>query len=254
MFLPPGFDRPTALEAVDLIGQAYGQFSSFVAGLPWNLSGNYDLLQVLSANPTGPFGQVEPFGFVARNRATRDLFVTFRGAVSLEDWLSSFTFPQVPHPMGGSVEAGFYQIYRQCSAELIQGVLGAGPAPNVTVTGHSLGGALATLAIRDLMAAGLTPQMYNFASPRVGDPAFAKIFNAQAPVVWRVVNTEDIVTNLPFATVVLSTSSVPRTALWSTLLVWHVCDYEHIGAPVSFTTQLGSIDLNHSLSTYASAL
>jgi hypothetical protein len=121
MFLPPGFARRTALEAVDLIGQAYAQFSSFEAGLPWNLSGNYDLLQILSANPTGPFGRVEPFGFVARDRATLDLFVTFRGAKSLEDWLSSFTFPQVPHPMGGSVEAGFL---RDLSAMLGRGDAG----------------------------------------------------------------------------------------------------------------------------------
>jgi triacylglycerol lipase len=136
----------------------------------------------------------------------------------------------------------------------MRGVLGAGPAPNVFVTGHSLGGALATLAMCDLMAARPTAQMYNFASPRVGDPAFARLFNAQAPIVWRIANTEDIVTNLPLATAVLSTSSVPRTALWRTVLVWYLCDYEHVGAPVSFTTQLGSIDLNHSLSTYASAL
>src|SRR5271165_3911993 len=124
MFLPPGFDRPTALEAVGLIAQAYDQFSNFEGGIPWNLHGAYDLLQILSASPTGPFGRLEPVGFVARNRVSLDVFVTFRGAKSLEDWLSSFTFPQVPHPMGGSVEAGFYEIYQQCSADVIKGVGG----------------------------------------------------------------------------------------------------------------------------------
>ncbi len=69
---------------------------------------------------------------------------------------------------------------------------------------------------------------YNFASPRVGDPVFAGALNGGPVPTFRVVNTEDIVPDGP--------PSVIGTLI-----------YQHVGTPVDFTAQYGSIGDNHSL-------
>jgi triacylglycerol lipase len=265
MHLPPGFDNTLALEAADLVNQAYDQFEHFLQGASWSLQGNYDTLGLLAAKPEGLLARKEPFGFVARNGATGTIFVTFRGTKSLEDWLSDLTFPQVAHPWGAA-EQGFSFIYDQCSGDALAAVKNApaknpaamatAAAPGVVVTGHSLGAGLAILSTADLVNSGVAPaaQMYSFAGPRVGDLPFAAKFNSQVGVAWRIVNTEDVVTTVPLATPDLFASETPHTPLGMVLMLAKKLNYEHIGTPVSFTTHNGSIANNHAMQTYINAL
>jgi hypothetical protein len=78
---------------------------------------------------------------------------------------------------------------------------GGGDGWAVFLTGHSLGGALATLCAHDLAlrAWSRRPQlvMVNFGSPRVGNRAFAEDFNKLVPRAWRVVNRNDAVAAVP---------------------------------------------------------
>ena len=71
----------------------------------------------------------------------------------------------------------------------------------VAFTGHSLGGALATLAAFDIgcrYPEGLVNlKMYNFGSPRVGNGHFAKEFDKKVPDAWRIVNRNDAVATIP---------------------------------------------------------
>src|SRR5256885_868415 len=129
------------------------------------------------------------------NLTTQNVFVVFRGTQTPTDWLANLSFPQVPHAWG-MVEKGFSGLYQQCSVSVITAVKRVTGSPKVFVTGHSLGGALATLATADLAINGITAAMYNIASPRVGNAAFAGKFNSNGQVAasWRIVNTEDIVT------------------------------------------------------------
>jgi triacylglycerol lipase len=257
MELPPGFDKAVALEAASLVNRAYDQYQDFVKHTPWSLPADYENLGVLAAKPDVWFARKEPFGFVARNKATRDLFVTFRGTESLEDWLTDFTFPQEAHPWG-KVEDGFAHVYNQCSAD-VHTFVQAGATPgaqspaNVIVTGHSLGGALATLATADLVRSGASPQavMYTFASPRVGDRPFAREFDNRVLQRWRVANTEDIVPNLPLATVTLLH---PRSIFGLRLILARSFEYQHVGIPLSFTTHHGSIPANHAMQVYVDAV
>jgi triacylglycerol lipase len=251
MFLPPGFDKAIALEAATLVIQAYDQYVKFTHGLTWNLIGDYDTRQLLFGRPEGLLAKTEPFGFVAQNKTSRNVFVAFRGTQSLEDWMANLSFPQVSH-VWGSAESGFADLYNQCSVDVKAAVQNAGDAPNVFVTGHSLGGALATLATADLVSSGVRPQaaMYNIASPRVGDRAFAAKFNSQVTTRWRIVNTEDIVTTVPLATPTLAPGSHPHSPLGAVLVLANRLDYEHVGEAVTFTTHRGSIVGNHQMPTY----
>lgn len=255
MFLPPGFDRAIALEAAALVNQAYDQFDHFQLGQPWNLAGNYDTLGLLSAKPGGLFPRLEPFGFVARNQASRNVFVTFRGTEGLGDWISDFTFPQVRHPWGHA-EQGFTHLYDQCSANVQAFVRAAGAAPNVFVTAHSLGAGLAVLATADLVISKVAPNaaMYSFAGPRVGDLDFATQCNGQVALAWRIVYTEDIVTTVPIATPLLIGAGSPHSPVGIVLALARGLNYEHVGCPVSFTTHKGSIAANHAMQVYINAL
>lgn len=74
---------------------------------------------------------------------------------------------------------------------------------HVYVTGHSLGGALATLLALELSTSQLAKHgvisvtMYNFGSPRVGNRRFTDLFNAKVKDSWRVVNHRDIIPTVP---------------------------------------------------------
>ena len=254
MFFPGSFDLPMAREAGALVVQAYEQFQHVHAGEAWSLQGNYDFLGSFEADPPGLLSHTEPFGFVARNRTSGLTFVTFRGTQTLEDWFSNISFPQVPHSWG-KAEEGFAKLYAQCADKVHAGVRSAGAQSRVVTTGHSLGSALATLAAADLIQSGVIPttEMYNFASPRVGDRAFVAEFNRRIPQAWRIVNTEDIVTTVPIATPVLS-GGRPHTALAGILRLLHQLDYAHVGSPIDFTLHGGSIAANHDMNTYISAL
>ncbi|KAK6914191.1 Fungal lipase-like domain [Dillenia turbinata] len=74
---------------------------------------------------------------------------------------------------------------------------------HVYVTGHSLGGALATLLALELSLSQLAKRgainvtMYNFGSPRVGNRRFAEVYNEKVKDSWRVVNHRDIIPSVP---------------------------------------------------------
>ena len=74
-----------------------------------------------------------------------------------------------------------------------------GPSASVEITGHSLGGALATLYTLDNSRTDQlhAPMICTFASPFVGDGTFASAFNALGLTSWRVVNQPDIVPKIP---------------------------------------------------------
>jgi hypothetical protein len=73
----------------------------------------------------------------------------------------------------------------------------------IYVTGHSLGGALATLLALELSSNQLAKRgaisitMYNFGSPRVGNKRFADVYNEKVKDSWRVVNHRDIIPTIP---------------------------------------------------------
>lgn len=191
--------------------------------------------------------------FVARSPLA--VYVAFRGTANVENVFSDLSVALVEMPwlapQGGRVSArlpgtpvkwrdscaapvkghaGFVELYLSIRPLILDATMRAAAeaeeeqasAPVVCVTGHSLGGALATLFAADV-AANL-PQLhrrmcvYSYGSPRVGDENFARLFDASVPRSFRCRNKLDL---------------VPRLPLWSPAL-----KYKHVGREVVFRREL----------------
>ncbi len=156
-------------------------------------------------------GQIVTFGFLAVT-ASKELVAAIRGTDTILEWLHDASFLLVPIPIAGAhgyTEDGFTAVYRSLrtgspdgsptAKDSIKGYLDAGTAASVTICGHSLGGALATLLALDvaLNTSCRTPGVYTFASPRTGDHLFAGCYAAAVPDSFRIANRQDLVPQLP---------------------------------------------------------
>ncbi|KKY17792.1 extracellular protein [Phaeomoniella chlamydospora] len=65
------------------------------------------------------------------------------------------------------------------------------------IVGHSLGGAIATIAAGQLRTEGYPAGLFTFGSPRVGNPTTAEYISAQDGEQYRVTHTDDLVPKLP---------------------------------------------------------
>ncbi|KAJ9136058.1 hypothetical protein P3X46_033172 [Hevea brasiliensis] len=178
------------------------------------------------------------FGFVAVATdegklalGRRDIVVCWRGTVLKIEWFKDFDctltsasdiFPNTK----AKVHHGFHGIYATKDSDSTynktsarEQVLGAvrrlvdkyaelNEEVSITVTGHSLGAALATLNAMDIAANGYNKPSgsetvypvtaFVYASPRVGDKAFREVFTGLSDLhLLRLKNNKDIVPDLP---------------------------------------------------------
>jgi predicted lipase len=144
------------------------------------------------------------FGWVFQDVQAETVVVAFRGTSDLKDWKDDFdVLPEAYRPVEnyGTVHQGFQLVY-QSLADSVERLLEAAKldSKRLILTGHSLGAALSELAAPDILhhsGLGVTPEVQNFAGPRVGLPDFAKAFSAEIGTCFRVVNEWDIVPQLP---------------------------------------------------------
>ncbi|MBA0845230.1 hypothetical protein Goarm_000030 [Gossypium armourianum] len=152
----------------------------------------------------------------------RDVVVVFRGTATCLEWLENLraTLTSLPddvpnvgsHGGGAMVESGFLSLYTSGNAtcpslqsmvrEEIGRVLEAyGDEPlSLTITGHSLGAALATLAAYDINSNfGNAPPVtvISFGGPRVGNQSFRCQLEKRGTKILRIVNSDDLITKVP---------------------------------------------------------
>lgn len=139
--------------------------------------------------------------FLAADRDT--LIVSFRGTEGSEmaDWLTDADMTLVDGPLDARVHEGFYAALADVWQVLQHEVQRLDPHLKMTlwITGHSLGGALASLAAARWIERGRPVHgVYTFGQPRVGDAKFARNFNFEMKsTAFRFVNNNDLVSRVP---------------------------------------------------------
>lgn len=133
--------------------------------------------------------------------STQDyLVLAFRGteATSLQDIKADVNAVITECPSGGSIHSGFTKAFgfveQQIRKDLKDLSVSEDCNKPLIVTGHSLGGALATIAAKRLQAYIKIATCYTFGSPRVGNDEW---FEKTKTPVYRIVNAYDCVTMLP---------------------------------------------------------
>ncbi len=167
--------------------------------------------------------------------------IVFRGSQTSDDWITNLQVRQTDYVRAGvpagRVHRGFLSFYSNVQAQVQAATKLLNPAAPCYLTGHSLGGALATFATSDLALSNLKPQLrlYTYASPRVGNLAFAKFLSGAVPNMYRIFNLADSVPEVP-------PSKTRNTA------------FHHVGQNWSFLHYTGDVAPNHYTSVYRGAI
>ena len=127
----------------------------------------------------GPVSRETGFGFIANGRNSREgeLLVAVRGTEksSAHDWMTNLRMAGTRGPSGHTVHRGFWTL-AQGILEQVNRALDSYSPTEVHVTGHSLGGATATLvadAIRQ-SSGRRNVKLYTFGAPRAGVEGHAR--------------------------------------------------------------------------------
>jgi triacylglycerol lipase len=174
-----------------------------------------------------------------------DSILVFRGTQRTAEWVGNiyavqqdYINPNTGQSLG-RIHTGFRRIADSIINPLaVDAVKQINPNRPCYVSGHSLGSALATVLALDIALAvpELQPQLqvYVYASPRVGNPEFARNYAQILPNSFRVTNLAD-----PIPT-------MPPTKLRA--------EFVHVGEDWAFVTQGGDILPNHIVDTYRRAV
>jgi pimeloyl-ACP methyl ester carboxylesterase len=147
------------------------------------------------------------------------LIVSFRGTVfnSIRNWVKNLKFTQSKYPYlnlelgkifkeqkkDPKVHSGFLNVYNMLRDLLWREIMtyirkNKLTKIDIAFTGHSLGGALATLAAAEFgQYWALTVRLVTFGSPRVGNLVFANMVEQYTSSIQRLVQQNDAVVHLP---------------------------------------------------------
>ena len=161
------------------------------------------------AKKTGPTDTVS-IGLVLWQASTGEAVIAIRGTQGLLEWFQDAKIgtEKCPFTEAGDTEDGFTDVYKSFAVSAPGGssvtaslaiIFGSKQVNSLTICGHSLGGALATLQALDVAANSKfkNPTVYTYASPRTGDAQFASTYDSKVPSTFRIVNTADLVPKLP---------------------------------------------------------
>ncbi|XP_059307523.1 phospholipase A1-Ibeta2, chloroplastic-like [Lycium ferocissimum] len=147
----------------------------------------------------------------------RDIVIALRGTATCLEWGENFRdllvqIPTETETESAKVEYGFLSLFQTAGVNvpsLAESVVNEvqrlieqykGESLSITVTGHSLGAALALLVADEVStcAPDAPPvAVFSFGGPRVGNRSFAERLNSKNVKVLRIVNNQDLITRVP---------------------------------------------------------
>jgi hypothetical protein len=222
MPMQPTLDVTKAIEFGQLVNATYATPPSDLtnaAGQPLSAGGiDYVVVTTIYANdlatdmnPSRIDDEVS-IGLICQAKQTGDVAIAIRGTEGILEWIHDAEFDLVPCPFlvgAGHTEDGFTDMYQslrtgaQPDSPTVVNALAKPafphPVTSVTICGHSLGGALATLLALDVAANTVftDPAVYSYGSPRTGDSLFASTYDQVVSKSYRIANRLDIVPALP---------------------------------------------------------
>ncbi|KAL4882228.1 Alpha/Beta hydrolase protein [Aspergillus karnatakaensis] len=141
-------------------------------------------------------------GYLATDATNELIVVAFRGSRTIDTWIANLDFGKDPIDnicSGCEVHGGFWRSWEVVADSLRSGLdsaLATYPGYTVVFTGHSFGGAIATLGAAQLRNEGYAIELYPYGSPRVGNEELVTHITNQGST-YRVTHTNDIVPRLP---------------------------------------------------------
>ncbi|KAJ6525303.1 Alpha/Beta hydrolase protein [Mycena vulgaris] len=227
---PAPFSRPmarvtpatlTALTADDLT--ALDSFTQFAraAYCPVDKLMSWDCGAACDANPdfeatlAGGMGNAVQFFFVGYYPKSNSVIVSHQGTDPLalmsdltdlnvfKGELNSTLFPNLPADSGIEIHTGFRDEHAITAEEIqteVKRLIAEKGATQVTVVGHSLGGALAeldALSLRLNLPTTVGVNAVTYGTPRVGNQEFVQFFDTQVTDFKRVNNQADLVPTVP---------------------------------------------------------
>jgi predicted lipase len=112
-------------------------------------------------------------GYVAVDSTNQKIVVSFRGSKSARNWLNNLDVSVMATDIcsGCTVHQGFWRSWLEARPGILAAVKAAAeqsPSYGIVATGHSLGGALATLCAANLRNSGYNVALVSPTGPRLG--------------------------------------------------------------------------------------
>ncbi|KAL1796905.1 hypothetical protein ACET3X_005445 [Alternaria dauci] len=144
-------------------------------------------------------------GFVAIDHTSKLIVVAFRGSQTIDAWRTNLDFGTTKTDIcpDCTAHSGFWQSWKDARDTVLPAVKqtsAAFPSYKIIVTGHSLGGAVATLAAASIRNAGYIVALYSYGAPRIGGSKISSYITNQAGGNYRVTHWNDPVPKLPLLT------------------------------------------------------
>ncbi|KAL8702884.1 MAG: hypothetical protein Q9201_003947 [Fulgogasparrea decipioides] len=171
--------------------------------------GNCPLVEASTAVTLSEFEDTPRFddtGYIALDATHKLIVLSIRGSVSKQNWHADWDMIRTDTNFCHEcrVHRGFLHSWEEMKIAVLTNMKKAveiHPDYRIVVTGHSLGGAVATLAAAELRRLDdhfrSQTELYTFGSPRLANKEAAAWFSGQSRLSWRITYKNDLVPRLP---------------------------------------------------------
>ncbi|KAL8684619.1 MAG: hypothetical protein Q9224_006231 [Gallowayella concinna] len=171
--------------------------------------GNCPLVEAAGAVTLSEFEDTPKFddtGYMAIDDMNKIIVLAIRGSVSSSNWKADWDMIRVKVNFCDEckIHRGFRNSWEEIKIAVLVNMKKAverHPDYRIVVTGHSLGGAVATLAAAELRRLSdhflAETELYTFGSPRIANKEAAEWMSGQSRYSWRITNENDLVPRLP---------------------------------------------------------